>query len=104
MLRALCTRTKSNHQLRSNQQEFLIYPPAALFYFVMIRMLVESPFASQLMLKMLDGIAEIDQTPIKLQFLQRRVKHSACRSDEGTSFSVFLISRLLANHHESRGN
>jgi len=67
-------------------------------------MLVNPPFATLLMLKMLDGIGHVDRPPLKLQFLQGVIKYAARWPNERTSFAVFLITRLLSDPHEGRLN
>jgi hypothetical protein len=92
---------KGNDELRIDQRQFPVEPPAALLHFASIWVLVKTPFAPFLVLEMLYGVGDIDRTPVEANRAQGLVEDAAGRSDERTTSAVFLIAGLLANHHES---
>jgi hypothetical protein len=93
-------RAKTDDESWIDQRKFLFEPPTAFFYFVGVRAFVEAPFAALLVLKVLDGIGDIDCTTVKPGLLQCPIEDTPSRPNEGMAFSVFHITRLFADHHQ----
>ena len=93
-------RAETDDESWIDQRHFFIEPPAALFYFVWIRAFVEAPFAALLVLKMLNGIGDVDYTTVKPGPFQGAIEDTASRPNEWAAFPVFRIARLFTNHHQ----
>lgn len=92
-------RPQRHHQSRVYQLQLLIKPPPVVFDLACRRSLVNPTFASVLELEVLDGIGDIDASPIETGFYKGSIKKFPCLTDKGVPLYVFLVARLLA--HES---
>ncbi|MGI9030383.1 MAG: hypothetical protein ACR2HP_10430, partial [Ilumatobacteraceae bacterium] len=65
------------------------------------RPLVDAPFAAQLELEVLDGVGRVHVLALDAGVTQATPQHPAGRSDERVALVVLLITRLLADQHQS---
>ncbi len=93
-------RAETDDESWIDQRQFFVEPPTAFFYFIWIRAFVEAPFAALLVLKMLNGIDDVDCTTVKPGLFQSAIEDMASRPNEWAAFSVFRIARLFTNHHQ----
>src|SRR4051812_8948287 len=98
-----CTRRRRaerHGELRLDQVELLVEPPAARFDLVVVRLLVDAALAARLELEVLHGIRDIDARAIDAGFGKRAVEHLPGRTHEWLAGQVLLIARLFADEHE----
>ena len=61
---------------------------------------VNAQLAARFPFEMLDGVGYIHLLPIDLHIFQALIEQLTRGTDEGTACSVFVISWLLADHHD----
>ena len=65
-----------------------------------VRLRVNAALAARLPLEMFHHVGEVHQLPLDSRLLERPVEQTAGRADEWMACDVFLVARLLADHHD----
>lgn len=92
-----------DHELWLNDSELCFQPWPAGCDFARIRFLMNAAFPTRFPLKMFHRIRDVYLGSINSSFFQRAIHDFAGRPDERFTGDVFVISRLFANEHQSRG-
>ena len=95
-------RSQTNHHLRLNHGQFRSKPGTARADFGIAGLFMDAALSAlgRFPLEVLHNIRDIDFGAIDTSGFQRPIEHPAGGADKGMPFSIFLISRLLANHHD----
>lgn len=97
-------RAERDDELRSDERQFPIQPPAAGLHFATIGMFVEAALAALLVLEVLYRIRDIGRGTIEPRRGEAFVEDAPSRSDERTAGAVFLIAGLFADQHDERAD
>src|SRR6266436_2877131 len=89
-------------EFRLYDRAFAIDPPAATFDFVGVRPFVQPPLSPLLEFEMFDRVGHKDVSTRHACFRQRTVEDSTRRPDERSPREILVVSRLLADEHQSR--
>ena len=68
--------------------------------FFLVRLFVDAELATRLPFKVLNRVRHVDLATINFRFFKALIQQFPCRANKGPTLYVFLISRLLANHHD----
>src|SRR5689334_4130424 len=96
-----CGCAERNNDIRPDQLALEIEPPVTAIDFISIWALVQTSLATGFKLEVFHGIGHKNRLAFDTRLFQCFRKHAAGRTDKRFALFVFLISRLLANHHNS---
>lgn len=85
-----------------HDRAFEVVPPAAAIDLIGIRLLVQAALAARLPLEMLHRIGDEHLAAIDAGCGDRPVEHAPGGAHERPALQVFLVPRLLADHHQPR--
>jgi len=94
------SRAETDNDFGLDCGKFRFKPRPARLDFGSARFLVNPALAALFELKMFDGVGYINDRPVNTSLLQRAIEQTAGRTNEGTSHSIFLVARLLADKHD----
>lgn len=95
-------RSKRDDHLGLDHLHFLIEPWAARGNLHSVRLLMDSAFAARFPFEMLYGISYIDIIAVDACSREGFVEDFSGRPYKRSSLQIFVIARLLANHHHFR--
>src|ERR1700756_757991 len=61
---------------------------------------MDTEFPTRLPFKVLDRVRHVDLATINFRFFKAFIQQFPCRTDKWPPLCVFLVSWLLANHHD----
>ncbi|HLH35859.1 MAG TPA: hypothetical protein VKX41_14390 [Alloacidobacterium sp.] len=68
--------------------------------FFHVGFLMDAALSSRPPLEVLDGIRDIDFSAVNVGFLKAFIRQLSGRANKWTALLVFLVARLLADHHD----
>src|SRR5690606_13685033 len=95
-------RAQAHHDVGADARQFALQPQAARALFAGVGTLVQPGLAAALELEMLDGIGDVEPTPLDAQFLERAVEEFARGTDERTAAQVLRLAGLFADDQYAR--
>lgn len=93
--------SQAHDQFGADHLQLSIKPGTASVHFADRGLLVQPKFATWFPLEVLHSVRDVNLFAIDPRFRQTAVQKHASRADKRATSNVFLISRLLANHHQS---
>ena len=90
---------EQNYDLRLDGIDLGLQPGPACTDLQRIGFLVQTPLASWLPLEMLDDVGDVNLFAVNPRSRQGFIQHGPCRSNKRSALNIFLVARLLANHH-----
>ncbi len=87
---------------RFDEAPLHVEPHLAALDLMVVRPLVQAPFAAQLMFEVLHRIGHKDFGASNPGFRERLVKHASGGTNERLARDVFLVAGLLADQHQMR--
>lgn len=93
------SRTQAYDQLGADALHLSLKPGPAGFDLVQARLLVQAQFSARLPFEVFDGVCDVYAPAIDARLYQTLVQELSSRADERPAGSIFLVARLLANHH-----
>ena len=97
-----CRSTETDDQLRLNYRDLGLQPGTACSDLNSVWFAVDASLASFDELEVFNGVGHVDPAAIDAGLLERLIQQAAGRTNERFALHVFLIARLLANHHYGR--
>src|SRR3954447_21395965 len=99
---ARCGRTERYDRLGLHDGALSVEPPFAAIDFVGIRALVQAALAAHLMLEVFDRIGDEHILAHDAGTFQSLVQETTRRANKWVPGQIFLVARLLADHHQTR--
>src|SRR4029079_13879195 len=84
------------------QRTLDVIPKFAPFDFIPIRPLVQAPLAPRFKLEMLHGVGDEYVVAVEARIADCAIEHASCGANKRVTCEIFVIARLLAEHHQTR--
>src|SRR2546430_4393867 len=89
--------SKQDDDPRPHHLDLGFEPGPAGAHLPRVRLLMQPPLAAPGPAEMLDGVGEVDTTPVDAGFVEAALQEPSGGADEGFSLQVLLVAGLLAD-------